>query len=250
MTIDLFDVQSGFGGATPGVRQILSPTDLLDEMDRLGVNRALVRILPTTLETDVPGANARLFSGCAGHPQLLPCPVVFPSGGHDLPPEREQVATLICQGAAAVFLRPKADYWSLVPWVSDPLLRSLDERRLPAVCLTAEIAIVEVAELASRHPNLPLIVAGVGYRDDRLLLPLLEKFHNVYLSIGSNYTVHRGIERFVQVVGPRQILFGTGFPAVEMMPAITQLMYADVSDEEKQLIAAGNFSRLLQEIQQ
>ena len=81
------------------------------------------------------------------------------------------------------------------------------------------------------------------------MLPLLATFHNVYLSIGSNYTVHKGIEQFVEKVGAGRLLFGTGYPDVEPMMAVALLMYADIPEDARQHIGAGNFERLIGGIQ-
>ena len=55
-------------------------------------------------------------------------------------------------------------------------------------------------------------------------------------------------DRFVATVGAERLLFGTGFPEAESMSAVTQLMYAEISDEQKRLIGAGNLKRVISEI--
>ena len=119
---------------------------------------------------------------------------------------------------------------------------------MPAFCLADRIGIEEVAQVAGRHPALPIILAGIQYRTHRVLLPLLNNFSNVYVSIGSNYTVHKGVETLVDAVGPERLLFGTGFPQVEPMTGVTVLMYAALSDDARQLIGAGNMERLMERI--
>ncbi|HEX2952059.1 MAG TPA: amidohydrolase family protein [Armatimonadota bacterium] len=251
MPVSLFDVQCGFGGATPGCRDVLSADELVAEMARLDIARALVRIVPSVLESDGIGANARLYADCARFPErLLPCPIVIPNGGRDVPPEDEQLDEHIRRGARAIVLRPKTDYWSLAPWASGALLTALEERHLPTLCMMDELSLDDVAAIAERHATLPLIIAGVDYRQQRTLLPLLETFPNTYLSTGFNYCVHQGIEQCVAVVGAQRLLFGTGYPSSDwLMPAITYLMYADISTEDKQRIGMGNLERLLAEVQ-
>ncbi len=119
---------------------------------------------------------------------------------------------------------------------------------MPVYCLESEIGLLQVGDLAGRFPALPLIVAGVHYRQQRILLPLLETFPSVYLSLGNCYTIHRGIEELVAMVGPERLLFGTGFPESEPLAAVTQLMYADLSDDERRLIGAANMRRLISEV--
>lgn len=250
MTIPLFDVQCGFGGMTPGSRETLPPTVLLSEMDNVDIGQALVRILPAMLEIDIPWSNARLYAACAEHPRLVACPIVVPNGARDSGTETSQVDDAIRHGAGAVVIRPRMDYWSLAPWCSNSLFHALAERRLPVICLIADLSYDDIATLAGRYPELPLIVAGADYRSQRILLPLLEAFPSVHLSLGSNCIQQRGIEQCVQVLGAERILFGTGYPEVDMAGTVSHLMYAEISEEEKCLIGAENLKRLIIEVQQ
>lgn len=249
MSIELFDIQCGFGGVTRGDPVAATAEDIVAEMARVSIAGALVRTAPETGGQDVLAANASLFVAASTHPALLPCPAVVPTRGPDLPSDREQVAAHLAQGCGAVCLRPGVDYWSPLPWVSDGLLGLLQEHRLPAFCLESQVDLPTVGELAGRFPALPLIVAGVTYTEQRLLLHLLHAFPRVYLSLGTNYTVHFGLEELVAQIGPERLLFGTGFPQAEPMTAITQLMYADISDDDKRLIGAANAKRLFAEVQ-
>ena len=132
MTPPLFDVQCGFGGANPGQKVLLTAQDCLAEMDRLKIDRALVRTAPEDMDRDAIRSNEQLFDACRDEPRLVPCPVLFPSEADDLPPEHEQVATFIDAGARAVWLRPTHDLWSPAAWACGALMAALAERRMPA----------------------------------------------------------------------------------------------------------------------
>ncbi len=244
--MELFDVQTGFGGATKGNPDVVAPDELVAEMARLEIARGLVRIAPDDLVTDVQAANDELEAACRVRPGLIPCPILVPNGGGDLPPEEEQIGRALAQGAGAVSLRPKQDYWDLADWCCGTLLAALEASRLPAYCLGDRFSFEEIAGLARRHPDLPVIVAGIQYRSHRILFPLLEAFPSVHVSIGSNYAVHRGLETLVERLGADRFLFGTGFPAAEPMAAVSMLAYADISNHARQAIAAGNLDRLVQ----
>jgi predicted TIM-barrel fold metal-dependent hydrolase len=249
MACQLFDAQSGFGGASAGQTEIPSATELLSEMDRLKIVRALVRLVPETMDHDAVRSNEVLLAACRENSRLAPCPVVLPSGGGDLPEEAEQVAALVRRGAATVTIQPSRHHWSLAEWSSGKLFQALAARRLPVFCLERLVALEALAELAARHPQLPFILAETNYRQQRNLLALLSAFKNIHLSLGSNYTVHRGLEQLVRVVGPEQLLFGTGFPESEAAPAVTQFAYAEISAEQRTMIASGNLERLIGRIQ-
>ncbi len=244
MGMTLYDVQTGFGGAVAGEPGILTADALRDEMRRLEIARGVARVVPETMEFDIPAGNTRLYAACAEDDLLIPCPVVAPNSGGDLAEEAAQADEAIRHGAWAVWIRPAQDYWLLAEWVCDDLFRALQERRLPVLCLERLVAPEQLAALAGRYPALPFILAEGSYRNQRIYLPLLETFPNIYLSTGNNNIVYQGIEQMVRRVGAERLLFGTGFPGTEPMTAVTHLMYADLADDQRQLIGAGNLLRL------
>jgi predicted TIM-barrel fold metal-dependent hydrolase len=248
MQPELFDIQAGFGGGRPGQRQPAGVEELLDDMRHCGIGRTAVRIAPADLDVSLPRSLETLYAACADHRELVPCPVVVPNAARDLPDEKAQIRTAVERGAAAAVIRPALDSWSLEPWCSGRLFATLEERRLPVLCLEEMVPLGEVARLAERHPRLPFIVAHTNYRAQRLLLPLLERFANVFLSLGNNYVVHRGIEQLAAVIGADRLLFGTGWPDAEPFAAVTQLLYAGIKAADRKKIGAGNLERLLRKV--
>ncbi|MBN2452480.1 MAG: amidohydrolase family protein, partial [Lentisphaeria bacterium] len=89
-----------------------------------------------------------------------------------------------------------------------------------------------------------LVVAEVGYRSHRTLLPLLRSFPNTFLSIGSNFTAHRAVEWYARHLGAERLLFGTGLPEAEPGAAIGQLLFADIPEGDRRAIGAENARRL------
>jgi len=242
--IDLFDAQAGFGGARPGQPWIPTAEELLGHMERLSIARALVRTDFEEMDGNVPLSNQILYETCAKHKSLVPCPTVLPATCDDVPPEQEQINELIGNGGCAATIRPGHDSWSVAEWCSGRLFSMLEERRVPVLCRQAGFEFEAIADLAGRYPALPIVLFQVGYRPQRLLLPLMKAFKNVHLAIGSPYSVHRGIETLTAQVGAERLLFGTGFPSADLMPAITMLAYAEISDSDKRLIGSANLDRL------
>jgi predicted TIM-barrel fold metal-dependent hydrolase len=64
----------------------------------------------------------------------------------------------------------------------------------------------------------------------------------------SRYALFRGIEIFCEKVGAGRLIYGSGMPRIAPGVSMTTVTHAFVSDEEKQLIAAGNLERLLGEV--
>ena len=243
--IELFDAQTGFGGARPGQPWVPSVEELLGHMERLSIARALVRTEFEEMDTDPMFSNQALYAACAQHENLAPCPAVVPTGHGDVPSEREQVDELTANGGGAAVLRPKLDGWSTAEWCAGALLDLLEERRVPALCRAPDLGFDAIADLALRYPELPIVLFHVGFRSQRMLVPLMRSFGNVYLSVGSPYSVHLAMESMVGHVGAERLLFGTGFPYAEPMASITMLTYSELSESAKRLVGSGNLERLI-----
>jgi len=243
--IELFDAQAGFGGGRRGQPWVPSAEELLGHMERLSIARALVRTEFEEMDSDPMFSNQLLYEACTRHERLVPCPTVVPRGHEDVPPEREQIDELIAHGSGAAALRPEQDGWTTAQWCAGTLLGLLEERRVPVLCRNSALGFEAIADLAERHPRLPIIMFHVGYRFQRMLVPLMKAFANVYLAIGSPYSVHLGLEATAGQVGADRLLFGTGFPYAEPMASITMLTYSDLSDGDKQLVGSGNLDRLI-----
>jgi len=220
------------------------------EMARLHIEGALVRPFPDKDTFDAPAANARLFEICHGLPALTPCPIAVPNSACDLQSEPDMVGDFIARGARCVLIRPAPDYWLPVPWVAERLFLALQDRRMPVLCLESALGLEKVWELAQRYPQLPLILAGVGYRALRSLVGLLEACPNVRVCTGGAFSIHCGLEFLAQRVGIQRLIFGTGYPETEAMAAVTMLMYSDLSPAERELVGHGNIQRLFEEVRQ
>ncbi len=244
--IPLFDVQCGCLGLAPGHGVPFTAHDLVAEMDRFRIQHGLVRFTPDAAYGDALYVNEMIYTACRGSAgRLIPCPIVFATGGAQPPDEATQVTDALAAGAGAVWIRPATDGWLLCDWASDDLLGALQEHGVPVLCLERMVGLAEVAGIAGRFPRLPLIVAETNYRVQQSLLPLMRRFDNVHLSIGSNYCVRGGIEQLVGVLGPERLLFGTGLPDIEAASSICQLMYAEIDEQAKRWIGAGNLERLI-----
>lgn len=243
--IELFDAQAGFGGGRRGQPWVPTIEELLGHMDRLSVARALVRTDFEEMDRDPMFSNRLLYEACAQHESLVPCPTVLPTGHGDVPSEREQIDELVAHGSGAATLRPEQDGWSTAEWCAGTLLGLLEERRIPVLCRNSALDFEAVADLAGRHRELPIVMFHLGYRSQRTLVSLMKAFANVYLAVGSPYSVHMGLESMAGHVGVERLLFGTGFPYAEPMASITMLTYSDLSDADKQLVGSGNLDRLI-----
>lgn len=247
--IELIDVFCGVGGLARGEPAAVPFELAAATQARLGIAESLVHVAPWGHETDVGRANARLFEATAARPATLaPCPVCLPAAGRGLPGETAQVSEALAQRAWACLLRPKSDGWLMCEWVAGPLLKVLEERRLPALVHAGECDLPALADMAARYPGLPWVLLDPGYRQQQNLVPLLAARPNIMLALGGAYAVHTGLEDLVRSVGAARVLFGTGLPETEPACAVTYLLYSGLADEQKRMIGAANARRLREEV--
>lgn len=244
----LIDANAVFGGTKRPGAPWVTKKDIIAEMKRLSISRAIARVLPPNAG-DVMVANRRLFRDCAGDRRLIPCPLMLPSGGGDFPLEDEQADQFIKQGARMVWIRPGSDRFNLTEVVTGPMFKALAVRRLPVLCLMDLVSLDDMDMLARRHKGLRIVAANVGYGQLRIILPMLKAYQNFYLAMGRGAADHDFLSIMERARVIHKIFFGTGFPESEPMMAITQLMYADISENNRQAVGAGNLMRLLNEVQ-
>jgi predicted TIM-barrel fold metal-dependent hydrolase len=77
---------------------------------------------------------------------------------------------------------------------------------------------------------------------------LMHSCPNLFVEI-SYYSSHRGVEFLAQHFRAERILFGTGMPETGPGVPLALVMYAGVSEAEKELIAGENLRRLLAAVQ-
>ena len=100
------------------------------------------------------------------------------------------------------------------------LVRAIGDADLDVICLNATYAIhSEIVWLLREHPRLHIDM--------------------------SKMAVSGGLEELVERFGPSQIVYGSGWPANEMRPHTLMLRNAEIDDEARRAIAAGNIRRLL-----
>ncbi len=219
--------------------------DLVDELARLGVANALVRHR-LALENGPAEANRRIAADLAGHAGLYPTWTLLPEATCETGFPDEAVDAMIADGGRAVWLYPRSHGFSLRRWCAGSLLSVLEYRHVPVFLPWDEIVLDEFVEALDRHVNLDLVVTSVGYRTCRRLYPLMGEYANLHMGLGSPHALGGFVEEVVKRFGPLRLLFGSGYPEHEIGPTISYLLYADVSDEDKRLIGAGNLRSLLE----
>lgn len=246
--MDFFDVNCTIGRpATPPRHGPLTLNGLLAAMDRAGIGRALV-CHALSLEAHPSIGNAAVTRETAGYDRLVPCWAVLPPTTAEAPSPDALLDAMREAGVRAVRFCPSAGRhgWPLGSGDAQRLLAALAERRVPALLDSTEATWEQIEAMAKAHPRLPLVLLGVGYRAIRSLYPLLDAAANVLVEI-SLYQICGGLREGVERFGARRFLFGTNLPRFEPGCAVASVLYADIPDDAKRLIAGENLAHLLKE---
>lgn len=232
---DLMDAHVRLGPSASHGYLALEADALLAEMDRFHLRSALVSHW-TAEEYDAAAGNEALARDL--RPRLVPAWAALPDG--------ESLAELTRLTPLAVRLTPgkKQHNFSLARWCADLLLDYLEQGSVVTLLSMQDAGWDDVASILDNFPCLPLVLLDIGYRSDRYLFPLLDRYPCLYFE-SSTYLAHRQLEAFIERRGADRVLFGSRLPLYTPGSALGVLASARISQADRLAVAGGNLRRLL-----
>lgn len=250
--MEFFDCNCSWGvPLKPGLKPALTTATILEEMDRVGLQRALVRNCAIFEETPEVG-NPLTVAETAGQDRLVPSWGILPPQTGELGDVPTFLAAMKAAGVAALWAYPSQHRYLLNTTTMGGLCEELQDRGLVLFLPRSETsggldAYATADFLLQDFPRLHLCLVGHGsWGEDRLFRPLLERFPHFMVDT-SRYELDGGIAEICRRYGAHRLLFGTAFPGTPMAAAYLTLLHAPISDDERALIAGGNLRRLLEE---
>jgi len=249
--MDFFDCNCFIGRPARGIlKPCPTAADLLAEMDRDGIGRALVWHVAQRDYAVVPG-NALLASEISAHrDRLAGCWSIMPNQAAELPKPDRFCALMAEAGVSALRVFPNAHKFLLRNVSLGPILQQAVERRIPLFLSVNDGTDWPcIYDLLEDFPELTCIIGNFGsWGVDRLFRPLFERYPNVHIDI-ADYHLDGGIQAVVETYGPQRLLFGTGFPLRGHGGMMLALLHAEIGDEAKRMIAAGNLETMMKRVQ-
>jgi hypothetical protein len=232
---NVFDANVRLGHSGVYGELALETGDLLKEMDRFGIGRALVSHFAGE-EYDAEQGNNLL--ACQLHERLVPAWAALPDPLFiEKLAMRRPVAVRLSFGV-------KKHNFSWAPWCSGELYEYLQEHSVLTLIAREDIEWDSLAQLLGNFPRLQVLLLETGYRADRYLFPLFKQHPNLYIDT-STCVAHRQLESLVEKFGPDHLLFGSRLPLYTAGAALAVLASARISESAKLAIAGGNLRRLL-----
>ena len=238
--------------SAPAVGIVPDAADLVSEMERLGIARALVRHR-ACLESAPEAGNLLLLAETAPYASLIPAWYVTADGIEGVWDAAAAVEEAVAHGVRAAWTmaqgRDSAPS-SLEPWCAGEMLSALEAHRVPLLLSYRDVSASILHALLEAFPRLPVILLEVPrYGRNQPLYRLMALHPALHLSLSPLYSVHEGTEDLCRRFGAERLLFGSGYPLCEGGAAIAALAYAAISDAEREMIAGANLQRLLDGVQ-
>lgn len=102
----------------------------------------------------------------------------------------------------------------------------------------------DLAALAARHPNMPLVCGHTGGNWE-LGVRIVRALPNVYVETGGSDPTAGMIEMAVRELGAERVLYGSDVGGRSFASQLGKVSGADIPPDAKQLILGGNLRRLL-----
>ena len=225
--------------------------ELLRTMDQHSIDEALV-FHTSALNVAPAEGNKAVLEMLHKEPRLHPCWVVMPGHTGEIAESDLLVEQMMGHRIKAARIFPRR-IGPLRSYVFGKLLRALAQRRVVTLVdfelehWSQHMVRIDWDGLywaLAEYAELPMVLLRAGHAVDRVLLPLAERFDNLYVET-SHYVGTGSLERLSRRIGAERLLFGTGMPQYAPGPAITLVTYSGLSPKEKELIGGSNLHRLL-----
>lgn len=219
--------------------------DLLKHLNKCFIREAMV--YHKMAEEYHPGiGNKVLMDEIEGYDNLYPVWVVMPNITKEFI-EMDELINMMKKNKVKmvrIFPNKSAQNFSLSPWCSGTLFHILEKHRIPLMIGMDQVDYEQVYNLAKDYENLPIILTNTGYRADRHIYPLLQRFENIFVET-SSYKVHFGLEAICKLFGPEKLIFGSGLPIYSGGSAVTMITHLKLDEKDKRKIAGDNLRCLL-----
>lgn len=238
----LTDVSTALGRHPRAAVGSASAKELLATMDGYGITTAVVSNLASRWHDPETG-NRELLTALDGADRLRPCWVVLPDTCGEIAAAADFVATAAGSGVVAARAFPADHRYDLDGPDLDVLLVALAGAGLPLLVEASQTHWPAVEAVATRHPDLTLVVGDIGYRLLRTVAGVLGRCPNVRLDL-SYLSSHCGLEWLAARFGPERLLFGSGWPLRDPAEAVTRLLWSELDDDAVRMIGSGNAEAL------
>ena len=238
--VPVFDANVGVGHRRNHASPIESREQLLEEMERHGVSRALTYHLQGETLSPLEGNDA-LMTWTEGQGALHPQWVADPT-----PESLGQLQQLHRQGrVTSVRLHNTLECrLPFVDWIYGDLLEWLTAEHIPLWLSLADTPTVEARDTLRQFPGLVTVLVGAHYSHSLVVGPLLRQLPKAHLEL-SRYEGLGKLQPLIQEFGVERLVYGSFYPRYAMGPILFFLHHLGLDESELTALCAGNLERIL-----
>ena len=244
--IFFFDCNCSIGLPMNGGAYAADAPALLAELDRAGIEKALVRYINTDIA--IPYSNAYLAELLKADTaeRLTGVWTILPSQCREIPEPDEFFAAFKANRIGAITLYPTEHRYIPCRLTLGKILDAAAERKVPVLLNGFAGKWNELYAFMKEFPSLTCIYVEKGgkWGSDRNIRPLLETYENFHFET-AGYWVPGGIADLALEYGTNRILYGSNFPKYNHGNGMLQLKYSGLSESDVALIAGKNLENLL-----
>ncbi len=238
--VPVFDANVGVGHRRDRPSPIESRAQLLEEMGRHGVTRAVIYHLQGEALSAIDG-NQALMTWVEGQSALHPQWVADPT-----PESLGQLQQLRRQGqVTSVRLHNTLEArLPFVDWIYGELLEWLTAERIPLWLSLADTPPVEVRDTLRQFPELVTVLLGAHYSHSLVVGPLLRQLPKAHLEL-SRYEGLGKLQPLIREFGIERMVYGSFYPRYAMGPMLFSIHHLGLDPNELTTLCAGNLERIL-----
>lgn len=224
----------------------VEPEQVAEQMDRSGIDRALVSPIDREMAVYNREGNDRVIALTKRFPDRF---LAYATANPWF--EGAAVAELdraLKEGAAAVKFHPPLQGFMILESLIHPLIEVAARHRAPVYMHTGTPAYalpLQLTELALTYPEVTFIMGKNGKSDFWMdAVPALERATNIYGDTSHDFP-ERGMARLCKEIGPERLVFSSNHPVSRMALESDKVRDLKVAATEKAAILGGNMQRLL-----
>jgi len=220
--------------------------ELIRQMDRIKVEK--ITISPMIgLQTDAKLANDITHECIKQYPsRVWGMATLNPNREGEVIDELERCFDTL--GMTLIKLHPEESKCPMSRKVYEKVYAFAQERSLPILNHDWQSP-ERLAKLAETYPAVRFVQAHNGgnwdgKREDPYF-DLARDHEHIYIDICASPIFYDALEKLVEYVGPKKILFGSDAPFLNLAFEVGKVILSNLSDDDKQLIFADNFLRMI-----
>ncbi len=238
--VPVFDANVRVGDRRDEVAPARNRAQLLAEMDRHGVEKALIYHAQGELLSPIVG-NQLLADWLGDDGRLQPLWMMMPTAE-----SHAQIASLQQQGSVQAVRLHDSRQMGLPfsRWAYDEMLSWLSDNNIALWIPLPEADADQLMATLSAYPQLVTVLVGAHYAHHLWIRPMLKQLPNAYLEL-SRYESLGQFEQLHDQFGAERLLYGSWYSCYAMGPMLFYTHQCGWSDEALRMVCGGNLERIL-----